>query len=366
MADRDTSVRACLRFAGCLLGLATLASAPVAAKPFWECPKGYVPKPGLNAGFPSDGLNRAFVVVPPKGEASAAPAPAPVWVPMVGTVEATNWNLYRLPNGDNAKLSDAGFMVIAPVRECANQDPNLAAGACNGPGHDGWSWNPWHEGRAPGAAGDRLKTDAGPDVRFLEAMVRCVGTRWKLDGKRLYLGGISSGGTMTNRALLFDSAFWAGGMPISGEWYPTRDDGAALPFLQARDLVAADPTRIYQGRVGPYPLPARLDPMVVITVWGGDRDKWDCGPPIGPCSDYRPTTQASSNYFSSIPGVIHVACSAGHGHMWPQVNTDAFNLWALRMLASRPKGAPASSFQLTAPPPGYRCRLGRFTDHYHG
>ncbi len=347
-----------VRWLAILLGL--IASAAVAAEPEWRCPPHFTPRAGLNRDFPSDGVKRAFIVVPPRRGGGAAP----VWVPMVGTVEATNWNLHVPRSGDNAKLADAGFMVIAPVRACAEQDPDLAAGACNGPGHDGWSWNPWHEGRAPTADGDRWKSDAGPDVRFLEAMVRCVGTKWPLDRARLYLGGISSGGTMTNRALLFDSAFWAGGMPISGEWYVTGDDGSAMPFLQARNVVAQDPARIYQGRVGPYPLPKQLAPMIVLTVWGGDNDKWDCGPPIGPCSDYRPTTQAASNYFSAVPGVVHVACSAGHGHMWPQVNTDAFNLWALQTLASHPKGSDPAAFRLTVPPPGYTCQLGRFTDHY--
>ena len=341
-----------------LLGLATVANA--ATKPEWNCPEGFEPKEGLNTNFPSDGVMRAFIVVPPKG----ATGPVPAWVPMVGTVEASNWNLYVKRSGNNAKLADAGIMVIEPVRECANQDPALAAGPCNGPGKNGWTWNPWHEGRAATAAGDRFKTDAGPDVRFLESMVRCVGTKWKLDRKRLYLGGISSGGTMTNRALLFDSAFWAGGMPISGEWYTTKDDGSSVPFTAARDMVAADPTKIWQGRVGPYPLAKRLEPMIVLTVWGGANDKWDCGPPIGPCSDYRPTTQASSNYFSSLPNIVHVACTAGHGHMWPQVNTDEFNLWALRTLSSYPKGSKPSSFKLVPPPEGYKCQLGRFTDHY--
>ncbi len=339
-----------------VLGLAV----PALAEPEWRCPDDFEPKAGLNRDFPSDGAKRAFVVVPAK----AASGASPVWVPMVGTVEATNWNLYVARSGDNAKLADAGFTVIAPVRECADQDPDLAAGACNGPGHGGWNWNPWHEGRAASPAGDRWKTDAGSDVRFLEAAVRCVGTKFHLDRTRLYIGGISSGGTMTNRALLFDSAFWAGGMPISGEWYVTKDDGVALPFVQARDLVGGNPAKIYQGRVGPYPLPKQLDPLIVITVWGGEHDKWDCGPPIGPCSDYRPTTQAASNYYSSIPGIVHVACSTTDGHMWPQINTDAFNLWALRTLASHPKGSSADSFVLTPPPSGYTCKLGRFTDHY--
>ena len=66
---------------------------------------------------------------------------------------------------------------------------------------------------------------------------------------------------MANRALLFDSDFWAGGMPISGEGFVTEDDGAALSFNDARADVAAQPETIFQGHVGP--LPDRLDPLIV-------------------------------------------------------------------------------------------------------
>jgi hypothetical protein len=82
------------------------------------------------------------------------------------------------------------------------------------------------------------------------------------------------------------------------------------------------------------------------------------------CADYRPATQAASNYFGSIPGVVEVSCSSTHGHMWPQVNTQAFNLWALTTLASFPKWSSAADFRLTAPPEGYSCKLGRYADHY--
>ncbi len=334
------------------------ATAPVAQAAAWSCPDGYQVHDGLNTNFPSDGANRAFVVAPPKG----AKGPMPVWVPMTGSVESTNDNLYAERSGANATLAEAGFMVIAPVRECADQDPAVKAGACDGPGHGGFAWNPWHEGRAPSADGDKYKTDEGPDSRFLVAMVKCVGTKYPLDPRRLYLGGISSGGTMTNRALTFRSDFWAGGMPISGEWYVTRDDGSFLPFDAAREAVKAAPDAIHQGRVGPYPLRSELGPMIVITVWGGDRDIWYCGQVL--CSDYRPTTQAGSVYFSSFPNVVHVACTASHGHMWPQVNTDAFNRWALETLASYPKGSKPNSFKLTPPPEGYSCKLGPFSDHY--
>jgi poly(3-hydroxybutyrate) depolymerase len=326
----------------------------------WECPDGFVLKEGLNTGFPSDGLMRAFVVTPAKGVTGAAP----VWVPLTGTVESTNANLTVARSGANALMADQGFTVIGPVRQCAEQDPNVGRGACDGPGSNGWNWKPWNEGRAASAAGDKWKNDEGPDVRFLEAMVKCVGAKWPLDARRLYVGGISSGGTLTNRALTFDSKFWAGGMPISGEWYVTKDDGSPVTFLEGREALKSAPAKIHQGRVGPYPLHSTIDSLVVITVWGGEKDMWDCGPPTGLCADYRPSTQAGSNYFSSMPNVVHLACTAGHGHMWPQVNTQAFNLWALKTMASHPKGSSPKSFRLTPPPEGYSCKLGPFADHY--
>lgn len=338
--------------------MVSFALAPLAQAETWRCPPGYQVHAGLNTDFPSDGVKRAFIVAPP----TRPDGPAPVWVPLTGSVESTDDNLFVERSGANAKLADHGFMVIGPVRECADQDPNVRAGSCNGPGHAGWSWNPWHEGRAPGAAGEPFKTDEGPDSRFLIAMVKCVGTKFPLDAHRLYVGGISSGGTMANRALTFRSDFWAGGMPISGEWYVSRDDGSALSFDAAREAVKAAPGAVHQGRVAPYPLKSGLGPMIVITVWGGEKDIWYCGQVL--CSDYRPTTQAASVYFSSFQDVVHVACTAQHGHMWPQANTDAFNLWALKTLASFPKGSQPSEFELTPPPQGYSCKRGPFTDHY--
>jgi hypothetical protein len=85
---------------------------------------------------------------------------------------------------------------------------------------------------------------------------------------------------------------------------------------------------------------------------------------LGLCADYRPATQAASNYFSATPGVVHVACTAAHGHMWPQANTQAFNAWALKTLSSHPKGSDLQAFELSQPPEGYACKIGSFTDHY--
>ena len=258
------------------------------ANTHFSCPAGFTPKAGLNTGFPSDGLKRAFIVTPAQG----VTGPAPVWVPMSGTVESANANLNSLPSGNNAALAEHGVTVIGPVRQCADQDPNVGFTQCNGLGKGGWTWKPWNDGRTADAAGAQWKTDEGPDGRFLKAMVQCVGTKFPIDPTRFYVGGISAGGSMTNRALTFDSDFWAGGMPISGEWYTTNDDGSYLPFEAARTAVRATPHKIFQGRVGPFPLKANLGPMIVITVWGGDDDKWECGPPIGLWADYPPATPA--------------------------------------------------------------------------
>ena len=207
-------MRAALALAAAV-ALAACATQPEAGDlSFWSCPDGFEVKEGLNTNFPSDGMMRAFVVVPAKG----LTGPAPVWVPLTGTVEPTNANLNLARSGANALMANEGFMVIGPVRQCANQDPDVGRAPCDGPGSNGWNWKPWNDGRAGNAEGEKWKTDAGPDSRFFEAMVRCVGTKFPLDAKRLYVGGISAGGTVTNRVLTFNSGFWAGGMPISGEW----------------------------------------------------------------------------------------------------------------------------------------------------
>ncbi len=350
--------------------------------PSWTptCPSGYVPTPGENINFPTPSGNRSFSLNLP----SSTSTPRPVWVPLTGSVESTTENLDA--RGGNRLLTNYGYIVIGPVRKCAGSGAgsvsaagtSVNGGTCNQAGTGGWTWNPWNEGRTFDAAGDPWKTDEGPDSQFLESVVKCVATQYPVDQTRVFIGGISSGGTMTNRALAFNSDFWAGGMPISGEWYVTQDNGTAYTgsdeFLARRAAVAADPYRIYQGRVGPYPLKSTLadttslSPMIVITVWGGTDDIWYCGTTL--CADYRPTTQVASNYFSSFSNVLHIACSSTHGHQWPTVNRDAFNQWALATLSSHPKGTPKASFGnklITNPPPlGYSCVLGPFADHYTG
>ncbi len=369
---------------GTFSATAAATTATVTSQLPGTCPAGFpstlITGGQTSAGQPNimsfGGVNRGFTVNIPADTST----PRPVWVPLTGSVESTNENLDT--RGGNRVMTSEGFIVIGPVRKCAGTSPTAAGtsangGTCNQAGTGGWNWNPWNEGRVFGAAGDPWKTDEGDDSRFLEAVVRCVANFYPVDANRIYVGGISSGGTMTNRALTFNSDFWAGGEPISGEWYMTQDNGNAFPgsneFSARVAAVAANPTKIFQGRVGPYPLyntqgnATQLSPMIVITLWGGSTDNWSCDGGATLCADYRPTTQSASNYFTAQPNVVHVACSSHHGHQWPTFQRDAWNRWVLRTLASHPKGTPASAFvlpSLGALSTDYSCKVGVYTDHY--
>lgn len=334
----------------------------------WECPSDYMPKPEFNRDYPTKGNNgedvpRAFFLRLPKDMST----PRPVFVTLVGTVESTQAQLDNTGNGETGKMVDEGFVVIAPLRVCVNQNPTTTGmGTCESGQKDGWGWPPWNEGRVPGPEGEKWKTMEGADSLFFESLVKCVGKHYKLDPSRFYLGGVSSGGTMTNRAMTFRSDFWAGGLVMSGEWYVTGDDGVRPSFQDGVKLVMDAPTKIHQGACCPYPLKQELSPLIVVSVWGGDNDNWSCNGT--PCADYRPSTQAASNYYSSLPNVVHVACSGTHGHSWLRGfpgGAHMFNKWALNMMAAMPKGQVPKDFKLPSPPPmGMKCQVGVYTDHY--
>jgi hypothetical protein len=315
-----------------------------------ECPEGFMPKEGENTGFPDPSGMRQFVVVPPSAPSPGGmDAPYPLFISLTGTVESTNQNLTN--RGNTSKLAEKGWIVVGPVRQCSSNADD-ASSACNGTGSDGWQWRPWNEGAAAGS-GQKWYQEAGPDSEFLKKMTKCIATKWKLDSKRLFVGGISSGGTFSNRLLTFQDDFWAGGLPISGEMY-----------LMNAGAVPNDPTAIQDGRCCPVPLPLEpdaMDPMLIITIWGGPNDTW-------PGANYLASTQVFSNYMETQKNVVHLACSATHGHMWPTQMQDAFNAWFADVFYSHPKGTAPDAFKMIDPPDSggaYTCKLGRYTDHYN-
>jgi poly(3-hydroxybutyrate) depolymerase len=68
-------------------------------------------------------------------------------------------------------------------------------------------------------------------VRFIESAVRCVADEWPVDAGQVHVGGISAGGSFTNRNMTFNSDFFAGGVVSSGNWYSGLAAPAAPPRM---------------------------------------------------------------------------------------------------------------------------------------
>jgi poly(3-hydroxybutyrate) depolymerase len=272
-----------------------------------QCPDGFTPKMGMNTDFPSGGKMRTFHVSPPADSAG----PAPLFVALTGTVQEEL--SFVMQAGLNA-LPAQGWIVVSPVRSCSQEGRN-----CSTTGMDGRVWEPWFDGTAP------RSDEAGVDVEFVEAMVRCVATMWPVAADKIYSGGISAGGSFTNRNMTFNSKLFAGGIPASGNWTYGVPPATTMP----------------------------MDPSIVIIIWGGPNDTWPGSPP------YAEETKAAADYYAAQPNVVTIACSGTHGHAWPTAATP----WLIETLLSHPKGTDKSKFTLKPPTGGLNCVVGPYTDH---
>jgi dienelactone hydrolase len=272
-----------------------------------KCPDGFTPKMGMNADFPSGGKMRTFHVSAPAN----ADGPAPVFVALTGTVQE---ELSFAMQAGLSALPAQGWIVVSPVRSCSQEGRN-----CSTTGMDGRVWEPWFDGTAP------RSDEAGPDVEFIEAMVQCVAATWPVAADKIYAGGISAGGSFTNRNMTFNSKLFAGGVPASGNW--TYGVPPATTMM--------------------------MDPSIVIIIWGGESDTWPGSPP------YAEETKAAADYYAAQPNVVTIACSGTHGHAWPTAATP----WLIETLLSHPKGTDKSKFMLKPPTGGLNCVLGAYTDH---
>jgi hypothetical protein len=318
-----------------------------------SCPDGFTPQEGSNVMFPSMNDNieaieqRQFEVRLPADMST----PRPVILVLTGTEESTNASLdTNSGRGDGGQgLGVAwpakGWIAVAPVRRCS-RDANDGASAsnCAVAGTQGFTWPPWNEGAANGS---RWVNEEGPDAVFFKEMIKCVAATWPVDASRLFVTGVSSGGTMTHRLLTYQSDFWAGGMPESGEWY-------------ANMSLQGDSSAVVTGRCCPVPL-RPVSNLINISIWEGPNDTW-------PGADYRTSAQAASNYFTSdlATDVIQISCNIMEGgHHWQYV--PGFNDWAEKLFYSHPKGATkggSEAFMLPEPAPGGMgtvCEVGVYT-----
>ena len=268
-----------------------------------ECPDGYNPRRGQNTNFMVDGVGRQFEVVLP----SDTSTPRPVFLSMTGTVESEQYFAYSDLQIEQIVARD--WIVLIPYR--LEQD-------------DGRWWPPWYDGVSPPS------NDEGTDIRFFISAVKCAATKWSIDAGRIYMGGVSAGGTITNRALTFASDFFAGGIIGSGNWY----EGGAIPAT---------------------PIP--MDHVTVINVWGGPTDQW---PSQDPLAIYDIETRQAAKYYASMEKVTSLACTHGRGHIWPRW----WNQWMIETLEGAPKGTDPATYTISQPSPGgMTCVLGEYQDH---
>lgn len=278
-----------------------------------DCPPGFErerPEAGEHDGFESAGQQRSFHLLLPDEQEE----PAPLFVALTGTVqdEADFLAQSRIDG-----LPDDGWIVVAPVRNS-----------------NGLLWPPW----------DAMRTAAhadlpNPDVTFIEELVGCLAAHHEIDATRVFVGGISIGGTMVNLLLRQDQGLFAGGIVGSGH------------------LALTEP-----------PDPGPLDDLVVIVAWGGDDDRWiGCpdgrmGPEVADepgCVDvdFVADAAAASQFYDAAPGVRQVACSADVGHIWIAAGTT----YMAEVLRDHPKGSTGEVELPPDPPDGLTCTTEAFT-----
>jgi hypothetical protein len=281
------------------------------------CPSGFVAKVGKNTSFPSDGKSREFHVLLPK----SLDTPRQLFIVQTGTM-AKEMDFVSDARSGFESLIENGWIVVVPFRTCTTERRS-----CKGIGplgsNDGRFWEPWFDGAL-------VQTDdEGPDVRFIESVVRCIASSYLVDRNRIYNGGISAGGTLTHRNMMFNSDLFAGGVSASGNYR-------------------------YLGKLPIEPKSSiPMEESIVVLLWGGSEDKH------GKTSFYDVETKLAAEYYARQSNVVTVACSGTHGHRWP----PAFTSWAAQTVLSHPKGTPIADFELTTPPTGFSCVLGVYQDH---
>lgn len=263
-----------------------------------DCPSAFVdesPAEGLNEGFESAGQSRSFHLLLPAGEFEG---PRPLFLALTGTVQEER---SFLTQSQLDQLPADGWIVVAPVRN-----------------DNGILWPPWDAMRTPPIA-----DQPNPDQQFFVDLIRCVGAHKDVDAARIYVGGISIGGTMVNYLLQRESELFAGGIVGSGNFVTTQPNE-----------------------------PEKSDDMIVVVAWGGDNDRWSgCadgtmgnaaeqsessgGNCVGGISFVEDASRASI-FWDSEENVQQVACHMELGHIWLTPATE----YMVAALLAHPKGLP--------------------------
>ena len=269
------------------------------ADPSVDCPatfQGMAPVAGQNAGFDSAGQSRGFYLQLPD---PALEGPRPLFVGFHGTSE-TGVQFYD--RGELSRFVERGFIVVAPDG--------------NGNGTIWPIWDAMHTSDDPDAN--------NPDMAYFDELVQCLAAHYPIDKNRLYIGGHSAGGIMTNYVLQRRSALLAGGIVGSGVFSLTE----------------------------PKP-PAPLEDTFALVTWGGENDTWG-GSANGDVSvtemNFHDQSALASQFYSDEANVGQVWCHANNeGHVWLSWVNDVL----IDLLLAHPKGVSGKDgVQVEANPGG--------------
>ncbi len=281
---------------------------PLGGDPMTACPADYAPAApvaGDNQSFEVAGQSRRFHLIEPDASFTG---PRPLFVAFNGTGETGKSFSDR---AELEELAARGFVVVAP----------WSAG-------NGTLWPVWDSMHA---ADD---PDANnPDLAFFDELVACLGAHKPIDKNRIYIGGHSAGGIMTNYVLQRRSELVAGGIVASGVFSLTS----------------------------PVP-PATLDDVFALVTWGGDNDEYSggAGGVSVPSINFVEQASIASTFYDAQPNVSQANCRGNDlGHAWLPIND-----WFVDVLLAHPKGlAQKGSTTLPALPAGApaACTLDPFT-----
>lgn len=280
----------------------------IVADPATACPPAFqagAPAAGNNGSFDVAGQTRSFFLILPD---PSFEGPRPLFLAFNGTGESGPSFSQRAKLQD---FADKGFIVLAPS----------SAG-------NGTVWPVWDAMNAPGEDSPDNK-----DLAFIDMLVPCTAAYYPIDQNRLYLGGHSAGGIMSNYVLQRRSAVFAGGIVASGVFSLTQP-----------------------------PTPAPLEPLFALVTWGGDNDAYSggTGEVSVPTINFVEQAAIASAFYEAEPNVGQANCRGDNfGHAW----LDGANAWMADQLLLHPKGLPGSG-DLTvdpAPAPGVTCSADPYT-----
>lgn len=272
----------------------TDSAAAAATTPVSVCA---VPHEGANSGYEAGGQTRSFeLLLPP----ASFTGPRPLFIAFHGTGETGRSFINR------ARLSEwaaRGVIVVAPD----------AVG-------NGSVWPVWDGMHLPGAP-----VAPNADLALVDSLKDCVSSHFAVDATRIFAGGHSAGGIMTNHVLRMRSDVFAGGIVASGIFDFTEPVRAST-----------DPT-------------GNLGAMTVIETWGGDNDGLGgYDPRTGVASSgftFVESAALESQYFAGEPNVRQAWCRGNDlGHNWLPLNG-----WFMDILLAHPKGSAVGPGPLALP-----------------